>query len=148
MTAVKEQDGAYLVPVDEARQMLRLVYETLEMEEGYDFSIDEYESALDYLSAGSEKGAYVWILARKNRNIQRRKQDGSYENSPDTPGRGRGELAEARRLAREFPALIMLRQEGKKEQGWRGSPFWWPVLVAPAEAAPTIYAGRTVKGKH
>ncbi|WP_281659188.1 Z1 domain-containing protein [Halobacillus sp. Cin3] len=146
--ALKERDGAYLVPVEEAKRLLSLVHETLEMEEGYDFSMDEYEGVLDYLTAESEKRAFVWVLARKNRNIQRLKKDGSYENSPDTPGRGEGELAEARRLARNFPALIMLRQEGKKEQGWRGSPFWWPVLIVPAETAPTVYAGRTVKGKH
>ncbi|WP_226584672.1 Z1 domain-containing protein [Halobacillus litoralis] len=140
----QSQKNAILVPVGEAKKLLRLVHETLVMEGGHEFQLDEYEGVLDYLSSESEGGGYVWLLTRTNRNIQRLKQDGKYENSPDTPGKGAGELALARKTAQEYPALIMLRQEGKKEHGWRGSPFWWPVLVAQAETAPTVYANKTV----
>ncbi|WP_281974967.1 Z1 domain-containing protein [Halobacillus litoralis] len=139
------EDNAHLIPVAQAKEMLRLVYETLEMEEGRDFHLDEYEGVLDYLIKEAESGAYIWLLTRTQRQIRRYKQDGKFENSPDTPGKGSGELTAARKVAREFPALIMLRQEGKKEHGWRGAPFWWPVLVAQAETSPTVYANKTVK---
>ena len=143
--AVDSQEGALLIPVSEAKRLLQLVHETLEMEEGYDFYLDEYEGVLDYLSSESEDGAYVWLLTRNKRQIRRFKQNGKFESSPDTPGKGTGELALAKKVAQIFPTLIMLRQEGKKEHGWRGSPFWWPVLVAQAETSPTVYANKTIQ---
>jgi hypothetical protein len=31
-------------------------------------------------------------------------------------------------------------KDGREEDGWRGTPFWWPVLFAPAKAAPSVFA--------
>ncbi|MGI8314690.1 Z1 domain-containing protein [Halobacillus mangrovi] len=139
------EEGAYLIPVEKAKEMITLVHKTLEMEEGREFNLDEYHSVLDYLSTEAKSGAYVWLITRTRREIQRFKEDGAFENSPDTPGKGKGELAIARRKAKDHPALIMLRQEGKKEHGWRGAEFWWPVVVAPSETRPTVFANKTVK---
>ena len=144
-SALDTKDGAYLIPVTSAKEILRLVHETLEMETGRDFHLDEYEGILDYLSSEAQEDAFVWLLTKTNRQISRFKQDGKFENSPDTPGKGTGELTVARKVAQQYPALIMLRQEGKKEHGWRGAPFWWPVLVAQAETAPTVYANKTIQ---
>ncbi|WJE16458.1 Z1 domain-containing protein [Halobacillus sp. ACCC02827] len=144
-SAVREENGAFLIRKSEAKEMLRIVYETLEMEEGYTFHLDEYEALIDYLCAESDNGDYVWLLSRTHRQVKRFKKDGKFENSPDTPGKGSGELALARKVAESSPALLMLRQEGKKENGWRGSPFWWPVLIAQARIAPTVYADKIIK---
>ena len=143
--AVDEREGAYLVPATSAREILGLIHSTLEMEEGRDFHLDEYESVLDYLTTENEEGAYVWLVVRKKRQIQRLNGAGKFENSPDTPGSGQGELSIARRVADHHPAMILLRQEGKKEHGWRGTPFWWPVLVAQQNTTPTVFAKKTVK---
>ncbi|MBN9654909.1 hypothetical protein J0K78_11580 [Halobacillus sp. GSS1] len=139
------KDEAYLIPVTRAKEILRLVHETLEMENGHDFHLEEYEGILDYLGSEAQDEAFVWLLTRKNRHIRRFKQDGKFENSPDTPGKGTGELTVARKVAQQHPAFLMLRQEGKKEHGWRGTPFWWPVLIAQAETAPTVYANKTIQ---
>ncbi|MBA2176297.1 hypothetical protein H0266_15470 [Halobacillus locisalis] len=143
--AVDEKEGAYLVPATSAREILRAIHSTLEMEEGRDFHLDEYESVLDYLTTENEEGAYVWLVVRKKRQIKRLNGAGKFENSPDTPGSGQGELSIARRVAEDHPAMILLRQEGKKEHGWRGTPFWWPVLVAQQNTTPTVFAKKTVK---
>ncbi|MCA0972044.1 Z1 domain-containing protein [Halobacillus litoralis] len=144
--AVDEKEGAYLVPAEDVRSLVGLIHSTLEMDEGRDFHLDEYESVLDYLTTENEKGAYVWLVIRGRRKIQRFNGAGQYENSPDTPGSGKGELSIARRVAEHHPALILLRQEGKKEHGWRGTPFYWPVLVAQRHTTPTVFAKKTVKG--
>jgi hypothetical protein len=34
----------------------------------------------------------------------------------------------------------MWRRDGEKEKGWGGYPFWWPVLIAPHDTAPVVYA--------
>jgi hypothetical protein len=139
------EDGSYLITVEEAKEIIKLIHPTLEMEEGREFNLEEYHSVLDYLGTESEQGAFVWLIIRTGRQIRRFKQDGTFENSPDTPGKGKGELSLARRQAKEHPALIMLKQEGKKEHGWRGAEFWWPIIVAHRGTTPTVFANKTVK---
>jgi hypothetical protein len=39
-----------------------------------------------------------------------------------------------------LPLMMFFRQEGLEEDGWRGSPFWWPVLFVPAAAVPSVFA--------
>ena len=45
--------------------------------------------------------------------------------------------------SRTKPALVLLQQEGTKEQGWSGHKFWWPIFAAPADAEPCIFATKT-----
>jgi adenine-specific DNA-methyltransferase len=48
--------------------------------------------------------------------------------------------AAVRTLNSHQPILVLSRQDGREEDGWRGAAFWWPVLFAPAKAAPSIFA--------
>jgi hypothetical protein len=41
------------------------------------------------------------------------------------------------------PALILLQQDGSKERGWSGHKFWWPILAAPGNVEPCIFATKT-----
>ena len=43
-------------------------------------------------------------------------------------------------MAVEYPVLMLLRQNGKEEDGWRGTPFYWPVLVVPQKIDKVLYA--------
>lgn len=45
---------------------------------------------------------------------------------------------------RKKPLLILLQQQGAKNQGWSGQKFWWPILAAPAAAKPCVFAAKTV----
>ncbi|GGD02030.1 Z1 domain-containing protein [Pontibacillus salipaludis] len=146
VSAVKHKGEAFLIPVEAASEILAQIYQTIEMEHGYEWNLEDYQSMLHYLSnehESKEKG-YVWIVMRHGRQIKRLDQNGRFESSPDTPGNGQGELAVARNVATHVPALILLHQQGKKEQGWRGAPFWWPILVAPKETKTAVYASKTV----
>ena len=63
-------------------------------------------------------------------------------NAPDngiTDGRP------AKRLAVKDPALILVKNTGEKDNGWSGTPFWWPILVTPKEIKPTVYAAEYMK---
>jgi hypothetical protein len=35
---------------------------------------------------------------------------------------------------------MLFRQNGEEAKGWRGTPFWWPVLFPPLRSAPAIFA--------
>lgn len=139
--------GYFLMPVDEVKSILSIIHSTLIMEDGYDWDLEEYESILDYLSyeQDSELSGNVWVISRRNRNIKRLDSNDIFENSPDTPKGEKGELRIAREIAQEVPAVILLRQNGLKENGWNGTPFWWPVMVAPALTTPTVFAKKTIK---
>lgn len=35
---------------------------------------------------------------------------------------------------------MLFRQNGSETKGWRGAPFWWPVLFPPLKSAPAAFA--------
>lgn len=134
----------FLVSKEDTVELLTLIHETYKMEEHYEWDLDMYFSILNYLSEEQEskfKGK-VWIVLRENRDISRFKKSGKFEDSPDT---SQAELKDARELAENIPALILTRQNGAVEKGWKGVPFYWPVLVAPQNTATTVFANREIK---
>lgn len=143
--SVTNDSRCFLVEKQNVQQLLTMIHETYEMEEGYDWDLETYLSVMNYLSEendSDEKGS-VWIVLRNNRNIGRiRQSSGRFEDAPDT---AQDELKVAKQLACTIPALIMTRQNGHEEQGWRGAPFYWPILIAPTETKVTVFAGNAIK---
>lgn len=67
------------------------------------------------------------------------------EASGDKSGRsvvGAALRARLETAPRQEPALVLLEQQGLIEQGWSGAPFWWPVLAAPLDVLPCVFASR------
>ncbi len=123
-----------------AFEILGHVEETLEFETGYDFDWKACGAALEYFARTAAPPAErdaCWLVADTGRRMSRVRADGErYSDAPDGPG--------DRKLVAEIddglPRLVLLRQDGLEEDGWRGHPFWWPVLYAPASAKPAIFA--------
>ena len=61
--------------------------------------------------------------------------NGEYIRSPE----GANILPEARSLAKSEPTLILLRQYGRKEQGWKDAEFWWPILIVPKKTETAMF---------
>jgi len=122
-----------------AVQMLDLIEEAFQFEDGYSFDWEACRAAVEYfskvVSAPEERGD-CWIIAPKGRAIARRRAGGRYSDAPLSYQ----ERTAFRSLGGGLPILALLGQEGREEDGWRAGPFWWPVLVAPAQAAPSIFA--------
>ncbi|MFD2655612.1 Z1 domain-containing protein [Gracilibacillus thailandensis] len=137
-------DDAFLAPSNIVKEILSLIHATLQMEEGYEWDLQEYFSILDYITLDMEE-KYVWLIVREGRNIKRIDSEGRFENAPDTPSGNKGELKVARELATDHPAIILLKQLGLEENGWRGTPFWWPIMVTPLHMDSTVYAKETIK---
>ena len=136
-------NDAFLAPISKVKEILSIIHKTLETEEGYEWDLDEYFSILDYLTLDSEE-KYVWIIVREGRNIKRIDSEGRFENSPDTPKGAKGELNVARKVAIDHPAVMLLKQNGSEENGWRGTPFWWPVMLTQLNIESTVYAKDTI----
>lgn len=137
----------FMIPVDQALGLLDKIKKTfVSEEEGYEWDVKAHKASLEHLSKNSlnasQKGK-VWVVIRTDSNIARQKADGRFA---DDVGSGTGEtaLVTARNIAEDIPALILVRQNGKEENGWRGSAFWWPVIIAPKNTLPTIFASETV----
>jgi hypothetical protein len=46
----------------------------------------------------------------------------------------------ARAAAGNSPALVVYGQNGRRDAGWRDSPFFWPVLFIPTNVPPMIFS--------
>ncbi len=140
----------FLINVEDAEKIIDDIATTLNFPVGQEWDIKAFKSSIEYLSKRTEdplKGK-VWCIVRKGRNIARFKkdragfkQDGVFSDAPDTP---QDEGTESRNIAINIPALILIQQNGKEELGWRGSPFWWPILVVPKNAETVIFASELV----
>lgn len=103
------------------------------------FDWDAMSGLLKYYDTRSAKKGKVLLLAATGRNLTR-------TGSGDKSGRSILGTALRRRVEQlnsKVPILVVLRQEGAVNQGWSGVPFWWPVLVAPADVEPCVFASKT-----
>lgn len=140
-----KENGERLVTLEDAIELIEMIHQTFDPNQGEEWDVNSYLASLEFLSKQSPQEEKVWLIVRRNRNISRiRESSQRYEDAPDTPRGENSELKVARNLAKEVPALILLRENGKQEKGWRDSPFWWPVLVTPASTPPVIFANETI----
>ena len=135
------------VSLEAAVQIIGLIKDTLEFDEEYEWDSNAFVSSMEYLSRRSiniAEAGKVLLVVRRDRDIRRIREGGRVENSPDTGRQKAGETRIAREAAIDIPALILLRQNGKTEFGWRGTPFWWPILITPQNMKPMVFAGKAV----
>lgn len=136
----------FFITLDAAERIIDEIYQTLEFEQGYEWDIGAFKAGLEYLSKNTSHEDYkgkVWCLVRMDRNLSRiKKEDGSFSNAPDTP---KDESTVAKEVAINSPMLLLIRQNGKEEQGWRDSPFWWPVLVAQKNIGTVIFSSELLE---
>jgi hypothetical protein len=135
----KSVDEPILVSVEKAMELLELAYDNLEFEEPSDDSRKGYLAALEHLSRTTKNLGFqnkVWLLTATDRETPRYFSQGRFSNNPDT--KQQADVL-APKVA-DIPALMLLRQNGEEAKGWRGLPFWWPVIVTPRSAVTSIFA--------
>ena len=134
----KDSDAPALIDIDLAKSICAEIAQTYDVSKRK-WNWDGFNAVMEYFSRLTDAKAHkgkIWIAAYTDRSLARRRDSGRFSNAPDT--KQQRDLAE--RIAKDIPMLLLFRQEGTKEQGWSGHPFWWPVLIAPQEATPCIYA--------
>ena len=128
-----------LIDLQDAVRLLRLAYANLEFLDNGDDDRDAHVAALEHLSRTCKKKSSrgkVWVMTARNRNVARYREEGRFSNAPDT--KQQKDLARTKAL--DAPVLMLLRQNGDEARGWRGLPFWWPVIVTPRSGATAIFA--------
>lgn len=133
-----DADEPALVTIELAHEICNEIMLTMDTS-GREWNWEGFSAVMDYFSKLTDKGNHknkIWVLALTGRSMTRTRAGGRFSNAPDT--KQQRDIAE--KIAKDIPMLLLLRQEGTKEQGWSGHPFWWPVLIAPQDATPCIYA--------
>jgi hypothetical protein len=144
----QEPTDPFEVSLPFALDLLRRIQPTLIMEEelGYDFDWKAALAALEYMSGRAttpNNRGRVWCLIRKDRNMSRFQPALGPPYFSDAPDTAQREGAIARRVAIDMPMLMMIRQNGTEDQGWKGTPFYWPVIMAQANIPISIFAHET-----
>jgi hypothetical protein len=132
-------DEPVLIDVAEAVELLKLAYANLEFDDAGDDDREAHIAALDHLSRTTKKTELkgkVWLLVARDRNVARYREEGRFSNAPDT----KQQKDLAREKAEDIPVLMLLRQNGDEDRGWRGLPFWWPVIMTPRSSVTAIFA--------
>ncbi|WP_215767524.1 Z1 domain-containing protein [Gluconobacter cerinus] len=121
---------------DRAIKIIDAIEQTMKFDDTK-FEWDAMRGLIDYYSDVREGGdGNLVVLAETGRRLTK-------EGSGDKSGRsilGTVLRSTVMNYGRSKPALILLQQEGTKEQGWSGHKFWWPILAAPADVEPCIFA--------
>ena len=81
-------------------------------------------------------------MHRVDRQAARFKNEGM--TFGDAPDDGKIDLPIAKKHAQYGPVLMLLKQKGREEKEyWRNAPFYWPVLVLPANMPNYVYCEDT-----
>lgn len=129
-----------LVSIEDAVELLELAYANLEFSETDD-DRQAHLVALEHLSHVSPKPDLknkVWLLTATDRDMARYREEGRFSNAPDTKQQ-RDRVVDK---VNDIPVLMLLRQNGGESRGWKGLPFWWPVILTSRSAATVVFATR------
>lgn len=142
-----ENPAPFDVALDDILPIIDLIDQGFEkpFEEGYEdrWDVEEYKAILKHLSQTAQTQANkgrVFLIVRTGRNLSRKVSPGSNAEFADSPEGSGKEIDLARKTATDIPVLWLIRQNGAEEQDWRGCPFWWPVIITPANTRPTLFA--------
>lgn len=131
--------GTYTIHQKQALQIVSLIYKTLELEIDSCLKAEELASLIKYLSKTTEQ---LHVYCVDNRNISRFKNSGLYYS--DAPYTGSSDLKASRKIAVNQPTLMLFKQNGKEELGWKGAEFYWPVLVVQKQVSAAVYTSELI----
>ena len=131
-----------LVDVEQVLKILSLCYENIEFQDEEDDERRAHIAILEHLAKEThdtaERGK-VWVIAYRDRDIARYREAGRFSDAPDT----KKETEAGRAKAVNVPSVLLFRQNGNQVQGWRDLPFWWPVIITPDNAVPSVFAAES-----
>lgn len=143
-------------------ELRRMLPSQLEEEKFFDLSLDELDKIIDCIAKGFafEGKPFEWDAlkslaqyyderlnqGKKLKGIVALNRDLSKAGSGDKSGRSILGTKLRAMVESSFPQntkLVLLQQQGLVIRGWSGHAFWWPVLVAPQNTEPCVFASKT-----
>ena len=140
----KDENGYFLMSYQEAVDIVKKIGATFVYGEEYnnlgmEWDTNEFLTILDNLTYNSPD-ELIWVRQIVNRNMSRERADindrrGRFVDSPLDAR----ENSLDKDQAQSRPVLDLIRQNGLAENGWRDTPFYWPVLVTPQQMRAGIF---------
>ncbi len=137
-------DSKQFVEIDRgtALHIISVIEKTMEFSDS-EFEWDAMRGLIDYYSDARKDGdGKVLLLAETGRELDREKSGD--KSGLSILGGGKNIRGLVLDVLRSKPALILLQQTGTRELHWSGHRFWWPILAAPGNAEPCIFATKVV----
>lgn len=121
-------------------KMLENCFE-FDQNENFNFDWEVAKTVLIYLSSVAEEKNKVWCTFFTNRDMSKTVSStshtvSSYSDAPDST-KVEGKL---RKEFNNLPMLLLLKQNGTIEKGWKGIPFYWPIISAQGTLSTAIFA--------
>ena len=137
-----------LIEIQVAEDLLKKIELTLRYEDAHapKFNWDTSRAVLRYLSTltkNCDTKGKVYLWATKDRELSRCRGTAPflvYADNPDS--KTEKDLAES--FAIDTPILFLIGQKGEEAKGWRGTPFFWPVIRAQANTPAANYTAKTI----
>lgn len=131
-------DGKFSLSKEDTIKVVTLIYKTLEIENINCIREKAFISLINYLSTNN-----VNIYCGTNRNISRLRKTSRYYS--DMPYNRDNDFRQAKEMAIIEPTLMLMKQNGLKENGWRDAEFYWPVLVTPQNVDTAVYTSEVLR---
>ncbi len=140
----------FLIDVERVYHLIDLINSTFEFEErhenkGLEWDYVTFKAILRRLQKNihsQDLQGKIYCYVQTGRNLSRKKNNGlTFSDAPDD---GNTDRRIARSVANETACLILLKQTGLKDNGWRDAEFWWPVLMTPLNSRPAVFASETM----
>ena len=132
-----ELAGRYTISLDKAIDIINHIYNTLEFEVDNYVTGDQMIAMLQYLATDR-----VNIYCAINRKITRLRETSRYYS--DMPYSRSGDLTPSKEFSQDRPTLMLMKQCGRKNEGWRDTEFYWPILVVPKNIRAAVYTSECV----
>lgn len=105
----------------------------------YEWDSNEMLTTLDHCTFGTD--GKIYCLYRTDRNMSR-ERDKSKPNKTrwiDAPDDGRTDTAPSRDMSQNRPVLMLIKQNGFEDRGWKNTPFFWPVFMVQMNVNAGIF---------
>lgn len=126
-------EGTYQISKAEALEIIQEIYKTITLESNTALDEKTFSSLISYVSTN-----YVNVFVATGRQISRLRKTSRYYS--DMPYNRDHDLRIAKEMATDEPTLMLMKQTGTVELGWKGAEFYWPVLVAPENIETAVYS--------
>ncbi len=136
----RDENGFFVIDKGSAIDIVRKIRSTfiydreIDNNQGLEWEANDMIGCIEY--ATQKTGGKMYCLHRTNRNMKRIGLDGAFIDAPED---GRTDLQPAREKCTTMPVLMLFQENGTEEQGWRGTPFYWPTLYLQNEIEPVVY---------
>lgn len=122
--------GEFIISKSDAEIIISKAYDCLDIENEHTYSKESFLAIMKYLTTDK-----LHVVSGTERKINKHREN-RYSNVPFS----QGDFTSAKAKAINEPALMLLRQNGSKDEGWSNAAFWWPVLVVQQNAETAVFA--------